>query len=134
MKNEDQTKVFSDNLNKLLRERGLTQLEVANAINVSAQTFNTWCRGIAIPRMNKIQRLADYFRINKSALIDDPSSSSVDQTDSLFIDKYGQGVFDHAMKYSLLDDLDRGRINERIDMMLEENKYKGAGLSGDKVI
>lgn len=72
----EQKKIFSSNLSKLLENRRLTQREVADSIGVSAQTFNTWCRGIAIPRMDKIQRLADYFHVEKSALIDPPDLSA----------------------------------------------------------
>ena len=62
--------IFSNNLNRYLAKHDLTQAEVASYIGVSPQTFNTWCKGIAIPRMGKIQRLADFFGINKSDLID----------------------------------------------------------------
>ena len=69
-----QNRVFSNNLNHILLSRHLTQREVAEAIEVSPQTFNTWCQGIALPRMGKLQRLADYFGLNKSDLIEDHSS------------------------------------------------------------
>ena len=68
----DQTRIFSTNLNRYLNERHKSQVEVANAIGVSQQTFNTWSRGIALPRMDKIQKLADYFGIGKNDLIDEP--------------------------------------------------------------
>ena len=56
----------------LLRNLGATpQSKVAKAINVSPQTFNTWCKGSAMPRMGKVQRLADYFGIEKSDLLED---------------------------------------------------------------
>lgn len=70
MTDNEQKKVFSSNLNKLLNEHNKTQKEVANAIDVSPQTFNTWCKGIALPRMGKVQMLADYFSILKSDLIE----------------------------------------------------------------
>lgn len=73
MDNREQNKIFSNNLNHILLSRHLTQREVSEAIEVSPQTFNTWCQGIALPRMGKLQRLADYFRINKSDLIEDHS-------------------------------------------------------------
>lgn len=73
MSEREQTAIFSNNLNRLLREREKSQKEVADAIGVSPQTFNTWCKGIALPRMGKIQRLADYFMVNKSALLELPS-------------------------------------------------------------
>lgn len=61
-------------LSSKIANSGKTQLEIAKSIDVSPQTFNTWCQGIAIPRMGKVQALADYFHINKSDLIEDKSS------------------------------------------------------------
>lgn len=70
----EQKKIFSKNLNHLLDKNQKTQKEVASAIGVSPQTFNTWCQGIALPRMGKVQLLADYFHVEKSDLIDDKSA------------------------------------------------------------
>lgn len=71
MTDSEQKQIFSKNLNKYLELSGKTQKQVAEAIEVSPQTFNTWCQGIALPRMGKVQRLADYFKIGKTDLIDD---------------------------------------------------------------
>lgn len=76
MNDIEQKKIFAKNLNALLSQRNKTQKEVADAISVSPQTFNTWCQGIALPRMGKVQRLADYFKIEKTDLIDERGSSS----------------------------------------------------------
>ena len=70
MADEEQKKIFSKNLNKYLSLNNKTQKEVADAIGVSPQTFNTWCQGIALPRMGKVQLLADYFNIGKTDLIE----------------------------------------------------------------
>ena len=75
MSDERQKSVFQKNLLKYLQLNNKTQKEVADAINVSPQTFNTWCQGIALPRMGKVQLLADYFHINKSDLIEDKSDT-----------------------------------------------------------
>lgn len=63
--------VFQKNLLKYIHLSNKTQKEIADAIHVSPQTFNTWCQGIALPRMEKVQLLADYFSISKSDLIED---------------------------------------------------------------
>ena len=70
MSDDLQKKIFSHNLLGFLSLSGKSQKEVADAIGVSPQTFNTWCQGIALPRMGKIQALADYFSISKSDLLD----------------------------------------------------------------
>lgn len=70
-KDEKQQMIFSNNLNRLVRDSGKTQKEIADRIGVSPQTFNTWCQGIAIPRMGKIQALADFFGVGKTDLLDE---------------------------------------------------------------
>lgn len=77
MSEDKQKIVFSKNLNSYVEKSGKTQLEIAKSIGVSPQTFNTWCKGIAIPRMGKVQALADYFHINKSDLIEDKADRNV---------------------------------------------------------
>lgn len=71
MTDDEQKRIFSQNLNRYINASQKTQREIAQAIGISPQTFNTWCQGIAIPRMGKVQKLADYFHIGKSDLIDD---------------------------------------------------------------
>ena len=78
MPEDIQKKIFSTNLKSLLTERSKNQLEVAKSIGVSPQTFNTWTQGIAIPRMGKLQKLADYFGVNKSDLLEEHSAPEED--------------------------------------------------------
>ena len=79
MSENEQKIIFSRNLLKLLSAQNKTQKEVADAIEVSPQTFNTWCQGIALPRMGKVQKLADYFGVNKSDLIEE-KEDTVDES------------------------------------------------------
>ena len=76
MGEELQKKIFSRNLLRYLSLNNKSQKEVADAIGVSPQTFNTWCQGIALPRMGKVQLLADYFHISKSDLLEEHTTES----------------------------------------------------------
>ncbi|NBJ83370.1 XRE family transcriptional regulator [bacterium 1XD42-94] len=87
MADEEQKRIFAKNLNWYLLTFNKTQKEVADAIDVSPQTFNTWCQGIALPRMGKVQRLADYFGIGKTDLIDEKSSDMLTPKDERDIAK-----------------------------------------------
>ena len=69
--NEQQRQIFSENLRKQIEMRGLTQKEVADGIGESVQTVSAWACAKSLPRMGKIQRLADYFGVEKSDLIDE---------------------------------------------------------------
>lgn len=102
MSDELQKKIFSENLNRLLQYREKTQSEVAKEIDVSPQTFNTWTQGIAIPRMGKIQRLADYFHIEKSALLDKASQEQTYYTNPETA-KVAQEIFDNSNLRILFD-------------------------------
>lgn len=89
MSEDLQKQIFSTNLNNLVFESGKKQSEIAMAIGVSPQTFNTWTQGIAIPRMDKVQLLADYFHVKKSALIEEQySTSKVEKTELNETQKY----------------------------------------------
>lgn len=76
---KDQREIFAENLTRLVNGSKLPQSKIAKRINVSPQTFNTWIQGKAIPRMGKIQLLADYFKIGKSDLIEEKSNITISQ-------------------------------------------------------
>ncbi|MCR5835812.1 MAG: helix-turn-helix transcriptional regulator [Lachnospiraceae bacterium] len=51
-----------------------TQQELADYIGVSQATISNWQKGIKTPRMSKIDKLCDYFSINRSDLMEDKSN------------------------------------------------------------
>lgn len=74
MTDEEQKKIFGKNLSKYIELSGKDQKEVAKDLGFPATTFNTWCVGKIIPGMGKVQKIADYFGIGKSDLLDDKYS------------------------------------------------------------
>ena len=103
MSEDMQKEIFSRNLNSYIDNSGKTQLEIANSIGVSPQTFNTWCKGIAIPRMGKVQALADYFHINKSDLIEDKSTTEKSYYTNKETQQLAQEIFDNPDLKILFD-------------------------------
>ena len=63
--------VFAKNLKKYVEQSRKSQKEIAEVIGVTAPTFNEWINAKKFPRIDKIQRLADYFGIVKSDLIEE---------------------------------------------------------------
>jgi len=119
MSDERQKTVFQKNLLKYLQLNNKTQKEVADAINVSPQTFNTWCQGIALPRMGKVQLLADYFHINKSDLIEDKTDIE-DSSEPYYINddarELAQFMFENP-EYKVLFDASRKVKKEDIEFV-----------------
>lgn len=65
---------IGENIKKLRIKYDLTQAEIGKIAGVSDKAVSTWENGTAEPRMGAIQKLADYFHIKKSALIDEQPS------------------------------------------------------------
>ena len=63
--------IFAENLKRYMRERDKSRKEVCEAIGVSYYTFSDWVNGKKYPRMDKVEKLANYFGILKSDLIED---------------------------------------------------------------
>ena len=68
-------KTFTDNLNRLLQERGITQAELATYMEVSNTTVNNWVKGYKVPRMDKVDKLCSFFKIKRSELLEQPPAS-----------------------------------------------------------
>ena len=109
MTDEEQKKIFSNNLNKYISLSGKQQKEVAEAVGTNPSTFNMWCKGNSMPGTGKIRALADYFRIGMSDLTDLKEEKEIDAEYS-----------DVSMKIGLTDPL-------FMKIILEYNK-----LSPDK--
>ena len=78
MTDEEQKKIFSNNLNKYISLSGKQQKEVAEAVGTNPSTFNIWCKGNSMPGTGKIRALADYFRIGMSDLTDLKEEKEID--------------------------------------------------------
>ena len=70
MSNIGNKEVFADNLAYYVERSGRTQKELAELVGVSTSTFNDWMKAKKYPRIDKIEILANYFRILKSDLIE----------------------------------------------------------------
>lgn len=74
--NEDNTsKIIAKNLKRLMDDRELSNVELSEIIGVSESTVGKWLLEKSIPRMGAIEKLANYFHINKSDLLEDRSNA-----------------------------------------------------------
>ena len=62
---------FEDKLIKLRKEKGLSQEELGNEINVSRQAVSKWESGQVKPEMDKIKELSSFFDVTTDYLIKD---------------------------------------------------------------
>lgn len=62
--------VFAENLRYYMELSNKNQKEMSEIVGVSAPTFNEWLKAKKFPRIDKIEKLAQYFGILKSDLIE----------------------------------------------------------------
>ncbi len=67
----DISTTFQKALSTLLSENGMTQMELAAKLKVSPAAVNNWLLGYNMPRMNKIDAIAEIFSVSRSFLIGD---------------------------------------------------------------
>jgi repressor LexA len=72
-----QREVFSKNLRKLIDKKGIDQRVLADYLETSEMSVSNWVNGNKYPRMGNIQKLADYFGVKKSDLIEDNENKQV---------------------------------------------------------
>ena len=53
---------FYENLNRLRKEKGWSQEELGNRLNVSRQTVSKWELGSTTPELNKLMELSRIFQ------------------------------------------------------------------------
>ncbi|MED2749637.1 XRE family transcriptional regulator [Bacillus thuringiensis] len=66
--------IFSNNLKKYLSRNGISQTDLANELNIPETTFSNWMQAKTYPRPDKIQMLADYFKVTRSDLTEEEQS------------------------------------------------------------
>ena len=113
---------ISENI-KILRERyGLSQKELGQIAGVSDKAVSTWEQGLKEPRMGAIQKLADYFSIRKSDIIEDGGLMSK-RTPSPSL-PLTQQEETHIKKYRQLDADGKEEIDDIIDVKLAKLQRK----------
>ena len=79
----DNKNVFSQNLKYQMELHNKSRQDVSEALGISYFTVTSWVNGSKYPRMDKVEKLADYFGILKSDLIEDKQEKPTAQGDGL---------------------------------------------------
>ena len=67
--------IFADNLLRLMRANGERQVDIARLLGVSKAAVSAYVRGEQMPRMDKLEVLAQHFGVPRSALIEEAGKS-----------------------------------------------------------
>lgn len=73
--------VFAKNLHYYMERKGISQKELSEIIGVSAPTLNEWIKAKKYPRIDKVEKLANYFGCLKSDLIEEKKERQPTQSE-----------------------------------------------------
>lgn len=110
--------IIGEQISNLRNQKKITQEDLAIKLGYSKQTISNWETGLKTPRMGAIQKLADFFNVDKSFIIDGISD---DMKKEMTIDE----ALDSVMSYDgkPLTDNDR-EVLKRITEAYLEGKLK----------
>ena len=74
---------LAEKLVALRKQKGLTQMDLAEQLNVSRQAISRWEVGAAVPSIDNLRILSDIYEISVDYLLDDDASNIDKSTDVL---------------------------------------------------
>ena len=66
--------IMGQNIRRLLIEKDITRQELSDRLGISYSTLTDWINGNTYPRIDSIERLANFFGVNKSDLVEEKQS------------------------------------------------------------
>lgn len=118
---EDIKRNFSETLKAIMQKHGKTQGDLVKDLNFRQATVSDWLNGKKYPRMDKIEKLANYFDVSinelllQSVTVPVPASSSLSLT---------QQEETHIKKYRQLNADGKEEIDDLIDVKLAKLQRK----------
>ena len=123
---------LSDNIKYLRISSELSQPEFGKLFGVTDKAVSTWENGSRVPRMGVIQKIADYYDIKTSDIIDGNISQ---KTSSNTVQSIEPTLL---KKYRTLDEYGKKAVDAILDIeyervMSESKEYLAAARNGQRV-
>lgn len=63
--------LMAKNIKRFMEEKGVNAAEVCKVLGIKHNTFSDWINAKAYPRIDKIEKMANYFGVTKADLVED---------------------------------------------------------------
>ena len=111
MTTEDNRRIFASNLRKLIDERGLQAKDLIEVTGASQASISEWLNARKYPRIDKIERLANFFKVKKSDLIEDPTQTEAERK-----------IKELTRKFNLLSDAEKQQALDYLDFLAVQSR------------
>lgn len=103
MSEQEINEIICKKLNYYMDLNKTTQTRLAEYIGVSVATVSNWCKGIKTPRMSKIDKICEFFNIQRSDLLEDKTSDEPSYYTNKETQQLAQEIFDNPDLKILFD-------------------------------
>lgn len=131
-KDQEWMQIISNNINFLLSEKGLTQAALSRGTGIPASTLTGYVKGTSLPIVGNIQKIADFFNVEKADLDPRFSKSSATAPKPSPLAHIANFDPNKAILLHNYDKLDRPRKNNLVatsERLLAEQEGKGATVT-----
>jgi transcriptional regulator with XRE-family HTH domain len=66
----DNKQIMAENIKRLMAKKDVSAMDVCRALDIKQPTFSDWTTGKYYPRIDKIEKMAQYFGVDKSELVE----------------------------------------------------------------
>jgi repressor LexA len=125
--NKDLAKLVGMNITNLLIQNDKTQKEMCDHFGWGYSTVSSWCNGTRLPRMDKVDKMCEYFGVTRSDILEDRRKSFSKASVSIPVyGRVGAGIPLDAVQ----DIVDREEIPEKLASLGE---FYGLLVRGDSM-
>lgn len=104
--------IMAKNIKYYMDKKSISRQKLSDDLNIKYTTLATWLQAESYPRINSIEKMADYFGIDKSDLVEEHKDNKPDNTAVTWTDlgmPYG-GVMPKELKETYADLTHRSKI------------------------
>lgn len=88
---------FNNKLYELRKQKGFSQEELANCLNVSRQTISKWEIGESTPDMEKLVAISDLFDVSLDELVKGEEPEAVDAPEQIIKSELYHDIKEHVL-------------------------------------
>ena len=117
---------FPRKLRYLLKSRGVTQKELAEAVGVTRQSISMYASGQTVPDIYTAQLIADFFGEKIGYLLSDEDYKlfhNIEEFKDICTAYAGSDLYNLFCEILRLNDAGRGKVIERVGELLEIKRY-----------
>lgn len=124
-----QDMTIAKNLRRIMVDKGLSQADLARALDINKATLSCWMNGTRIPRMHNIDALADILMVSREDIVGRDTAKPT-PTKGVKIRIYGRVAA--GVPLEMIDDIyDEEEIHP--DMLKGGQEYFGLVIHGDSM-